>query len=269
MSAESGTWHHGLMARWWAEFSTAQPEELDYFRAAIRRFGEPAFDLGCGTGRILIPLLADGLDIDGSDISADMIAEAQRQATRTGFKPILTVQPAHELDVTRPYRTIYMCGVFGIGGRRDHDREALRRAHANLEPEGALLITNHEFPYEGKDEKGWARWLAGHREDIPGEWKTDGKRLRFSDGDEIQMWGRLADMDPLEQRHTLATRLCLWRGGQIVKEETYSLKENLYFAQEILRLLDEAGFRDVSVEKGYTGLPATPDDGMVSFVARK
>ena len=52
-----------------------------------------------------------------------------------------------------------------------------------------------------------------------------------------------------------------------MKEEAYSLKENLYFAQEILLLLDEAGFRDVAVEGGYTGRPATANDGMVAFTA--
>ncbi len=61
VDAESGTWHYGLIARWWAEFNAAAPEELAYFRAAIRRFGEPALDLGCGRGRILMPLLAQGL----------------------------------------------------------------------------------------------------------------------------------------------------------------------------------------------------------------
>ncbi len=34
-------------------------------------------------------------------------------------------------------------------------------------------------------------------------------------------------------------------------------------------MLDEAGFRDVAVEAGYTGRPATADDGMVAIVARK
>ena len=97
--AESGTWHYGLIAHWWAEFNVADPEELAYFRAAIRRFGEPALDLGCGTGRILVPLLADGLDVDGSDISADMITAAQAQAAKHGFTPRLTVQPMHQLDL--------------------------------------------------------------------------------------------------------------------------------------------------------------------------
>ena len=268
MDAESGTWHYGLIARWWAEFNAAEPDELAYFQAAIRRFGEPALDLGCGTGRILIPLLRDGLDVDGSDVSADMIAEAEAQAAKAGFKPRLTAQPMHELGVQRRYRTIYMCGAFGIGGRRDHDREALRRAYHHLEPGGGLVIANHEFPYTA-DEQGWARWLPRHRAGIPQTWPAAGDRRTTSDGDEIELLSRLAELDPLEQRRTMEIRARLWRGDQIVKEEAYSLKECLYFAQEVLLLLEEAGFRDLAVEGGYTGLPATADDATVTFVARK
>ena len=50
------TWHHGLMARWWAEFMRAEPAELAFYRTAIERFGQPALDLACGAGRLLIPL---------------------------------------------------------------------------------------------------------------------------------------------------------------------------------------------------------------------
>lgn len=205
-----------------------------------------------------MPLLAEGLDVDGSDVSADMIGEAKAQAVKNGFKPRLTVQPMHELDLERNYRTIYMCGSFGIGGRRDHDREALRRAYRHLEPGGGLVIANHELPYAGRDEKGWARWLPGQRDGIPREWPTVGDRRTTSDGDEI-----------LDQHQTLEIRARLWRRGHILKEEAYCLKLSLYFAQEIVLLLDQAGFRDLAVEAGYTGRPATADDGTVAFVARK
>lgn len=81
MAGEHGTWHYGLVARHWAQLSQAKPEDLACFEAAIRRFGEPALDLGCGTGRVLIPLLAAGLDVDGSDVSADMVAAARAKAS--------------------------------------------------------------------------------------------------------------------------------------------------------------------------------------------
>jgi SAM-dependent methyltransferase len=267
LHAESGTWHHGLIARWWAEFNEAEPDELAYFRTAISTFGEPALDLGCGNGRILLPLLADGVDIDGSDISADMVALAAAQVMKAQLSSRLTVGPMHELDLGRSYRTIFMCGSFGIGGRRDQDREALRRAYNHLEPAGALLIANHELPYA--NEKRWARWLPGHRDSSPGAWPTDGERRRFNDGDEVEWLGRPSALDPLEQRVTMDVRVRLWRSGEMVREETYRLEESLYFVQEILLMLDEAGFRDVKVEGGYSGRPATADDGVVVFVARK
>src|SRR3954470_10434896 len=72
VSNESQTWHHGLVARWWSEFSEDGPE-IAYFRKFVER-GQPALDVACGTGRLLIPFLADGLDVDGCDVSADMIA---------------------------------------------------------------------------------------------------------------------------------------------------------------------------------------------------
>jgi hypothetical protein len=74
---------------------------------------------------------------------------------------------------------------------------------------------------------------------------------------------------PLGQRFTFEARVRLWRGGQIVREEAHSLKENLYFAQEILLMLDEAGFRDVAIDAYPTDRPATADDGTVAFVAKK
>ena len=112
-------------------------------------------------------------------------------------------------------------------------------------------------------------WMRERRTNIPKPWPSEGERRTTSDGDEIEMFFRLGDLNPLLQRATLQMRARLWHEGQIVKEEAHDLHENLYFAQEILLMLDEAGFRDVVVEGGYTGLPATPDDGNVCFVAVK
>lgn len=268
MAADSGTWHYGLIARWWAEFNLPDPEEVTYYGAAIRRFGEPALDLGCGTGRVLLPLLVEGLDVDGVDVSPDMIALAATRAHEAGFAPALAVQPLHELDLPRRYRTIYLCGVFGIGGRRDHDREGLRRAFRHLEPGGALVLW-HELPWAGRDERGWARWLPGHRDGIPGPWPAHGDRRRAADGDEIELISRLASFDPLAQRHTIEMRARLWHADDLVREEAYDLSENLYFAPELLLLLEEAGFGDVTMEAAYAGRPATADDDTVVFVARR
>ncbi len=180
------TWHHGLMARWWAEFNVAEPRELAYYRAAIERFGQPALDLGCGAGRLLVPLMAAGLDLDGSDLSADMIARAAELAAEQGLQPLLRAQAIHELDLPRRYRTIFMCGVIGLGGTREQDRLGLRRVFEHLTPGGALIFS-HDLPYSDADRIRWERWLPGHRADVPRAWAAEGERRATHDGDEIEL----------------------------------------------------------------------------------
>src|SRR4051794_22905282 len=138
------TWHYGLVASWWAEFNVDGPE-IEYFRRHVER-GQPALDVACGTGRLLIPFLQAGLDVDGCDVSKDMIELCRERASREGLSPALFVQPMHELDPPRRYRTIFVCGGFGLGTTRDQDPEALRRLHPCLEP-GRTLLLHHESPY--------------------------------------------------------------------------------------------------------------------------
>ena len=73
MNDEVQTWHYGLVARHWAENNTTGPE-IAYFQRLIEQYGQPALDAGCGTGRLLIPFLRAGLDVDGYDVSDDMLA---------------------------------------------------------------------------------------------------------------------------------------------------------------------------------------------------
>jgi SAM-dependent methyltransferase len=128
------TWHYGLIAKWWSEFNVDfRPHEIPYFQRHIERNGQPALDVACGTGRLLLPYLRAGLDVDGCDVSADMIELCREKATREGLSPTLFVQPMHELDPPRRYKAIFICGAFGLGSTREQDFEALRRFHEYFE----------------------------------------------------------------------------------------------------------------------------------------
>jgi SAM-dependent methyltransferase len=260
------TWHYGLVARWWAEFNVDGPE-IDYFRAHVER-GQPALDVACGTGRLLIPFLRAGLDVDGCDVSADMIELCRERARREGVSPTLFVQPMHELDPPRRYRTIFVCGGFGLGSTRDQDAEALRRFHASLEPGGTLVIDN-ENPYAGGSP--WRYWQAEGRTAMPREWEPleTVERRRAADGSELALQSRVVDLDPLEQCLSSELRAGLWQDGELVQREEHTLRLNLYFMHELLLLLERAGFEDVVVHGDHVEEPPTRDSTFLVFVARR
>lgn len=262
------TWHHGIMARWWAEFVTPDQEELAYYRAAIERFGQPALDLGCGAGRLLVPLLRDGFDIDGADVSKDMLAQAARLAAASGAHPSLHAQAVHQLETGRRYRTIFACGVVGIGGPRSEDLLGFRRAYDHLEPGGAFVI-GHTLPTANMDPERWARWLPGRLGTLPRPWDDDWECRTAADGDELGLLMRVAAFDPLRQQLVLEMRARVWRDGKVIAEETHRLIENEYFSQELLLMLEIAGFREIEMVGAYGGKPATADDPVIVIIGRR
>src|SRR5215212_9496829 len=239
------------MARWWAEFATDGPE-IDFFRRYVE-VGQPALDLACGTGRLLVPFVEAGLDVDGVDVSADMLAHCAAAAARVDRDPGLYCQALHELQLPRRYRTVYVCGGFGIGGSRDDDVEGLRRMRDVLEP-GGLLAIDVEMPYA--DAETWAYWTADGRRDLPEpERSAPGHRRLASDGCEYANAARVVALDPVAQQVTRAVQIWQWRDGVLVASEHHTLTENLYFPHELTTLLETVGFADVQVVGGYHGGP--------------
>lgn len=260
------TWHYGLIARYWAEFNDDfRPHEIPYFRRYVERGGEPALDVACGTGRLLLPCLRAGLDVDGCDVSADMVALCREKAAREGLSPTLFVQPMHELDAPRRYRTIYVCGAFGLGSTRAQDREALRRFHSHLEP-GGLLLLDIEVPYA--DTRLWPNWTKEGRGALPETAEAPRARKRAPDGSEYALRSRVVELDPLEQRVTLEMHAELCRDGECEAEEDHHLTIGLYFRNELLLMLEQAGFADVEVQGDHNDAAATSDDDFIVFVAR-
>ena len=261
------TWHHGLVATWWAEFNDDfRPHEIPYFRRHVERDGQPALDVGCGTGRLLLPYLRAGLDVDGCDISADMVQHCRAKASAEGLSPVLFVQGMHEIDPPRTYRTVFVCGAFGLGSTRAQDVEALSRLHDALQPGGTLLL-DIEVPYA--DTKQWRYWTSEGRRAVPEELPPPRERRLASDGGEYTLRARVLDLDPLEQRVTLGMHAERWRDGELEADEDRTLTINLYFRNELLLLLERAGFADVRIEGDHNDLPPTPDDEFLVFVATK
>lgn len=261
---QTQTWHHGLVARWWGEFNHGG-EDIAWFQSVIEHYGEPALDAGCGTGRLLVPYLRAGLDVDGSDASADMLTWCEKAAKSEGLAPNLYPQAMHELDLPRTYRTIVNCGAFGLGGGREEDLEGLRRIHRHLEPGGAFAF-DHYLP--NFDERAWLAWLPEHRPEMPRRWPTKADRREAADGTVLELRSRRVAFDPLGQSYTAELRVDHLNGDELIAREEYSLTGQIYLQPELLLMLKVAGFSDVRVTAGFENRAPRPwEDGYLTFVA--
>lgn len=265
MTGEPITWHYGLMAEHWANFNLATPE-LDFFQKAIARFGQPVLDVACGAGRLLVPLLQSGVDIDGIDLSPDMLEQTRRRAAADGLTPRLYCQPMHVLDLPRAYRTIYICGSFGLGSTRINDLIALRRCFDLLEPGGALIFN---IDAEYADPNTWAQWTAAYRQSLPRSWPESGDSQIAPDGSIYTQRFRTVCIDPVDFNFTSQVRLEKHQYGQLVASEEHTLHGNVYFKPEVVLMLQIAGFRSISVCGDYADTPPTPDNKELVFIAVK
>ena len=263
MNSETRTWHYGLVARWWAEFNHGG-EDIEFFRAAIEETGGPVLDAGCGTGRLLLPLLRAGVDVDGSDASPDMLEWCRRGAETEQLSVDLFPQAMHELHLSRRYRTVLVCGAFGLGGTRAQDLEGLRRIHQHLEPGGSFIMDHHLPNLETP--RTWNSWIE--KPQLPRAWPQRGDRRITSDGTHLELRVRQADFDPLEQTTTLEIRASQYDGEDEVAVETNAIDINLYFRKEIELMLMMAGFKDIAVQAFGEVRPPRPwEDKRIVFRA--
>ncbi len=59
-------------------------DDLDFYVALARRTGGPVLEIGCGTGRVLVPLAEAGFQVTGVDNDPRMLARARARVERAG-----------------------------------------------------------------------------------------------------------------------------------------------------------------------------------------
>ena len=66
-------------------------DDVGYYLQLCKGRGGRCLELGCGTGRILLPLFKNGIDIHGIDESPGMLAELQRLAAEQQIQPDVSI----------------------------------------------------------------------------------------------------------------------------------------------------------------------------------
>lgn len=79
----------------------------------------------------------------------------------------------------------------------------------------------------------------------------------------------VVELDPLSQHVTLEMHAEMWRDGALEAEEDHRLNIGLYFKNELLLMLERAGFGNVVVHGEHAEREPTSNDDFLVFVAKK
>lgn len=249
--------YRGLMAEAWdlLRGDTSTWPDRPFYRAVIADSGEPALDVGCGTGRLLLDHLAEGLDIDGVDVSPEMLAICARKARLAGLAPNLFQQPIECLRLPRRYRTILVpSSTIQLITDAAAVGQALQRLQAHLEPGGTLVMS---IMVLGPSEEGEA-------------WRLESEARRPQDGAMIRRWSRRRYDDGDRLEHT-QDRYELVFEGRVVAWENFerSPATRSYTVEQAKALLEESGFAQVRAVAGFTDRPASSEEDLFCIFGKR
>ena len=129
------------IARLYDPWSASVVEDVSFYLERARRSGGPVVELGVGTGRIAIPLAADGVEVIGVDSSEGMLAVARERAALAGVEVDLRFGDLRDPPVEGPVPLVLAPFRSLLHMETGADRTAAVRAvHQLLEPGGRFVF---------------------------------------------------------------------------------------------------------------------------------
>ena len=226
--------------------------DQSFFLECITGNGGAALELACGTGRLLVPFLRDGLDVEGTDASAEMLDICRRKAAAQGARPVLHQQLMQDLAVSRRFSTIYIpAQSFQIIADRREAMQVLVRSREHLEAGGELIVTlGQTWNEPGAD---------GEERMTRNVTRVDGSVARVFSSRRMFRAERIQEQ---------SVRFEIVSNGLVTASLTWpATRLRWYEPDEFTAMLSAAGFETVQMRVGYDGRPH-PDADLI-FQARR
>jgi SAM-dependent methyltransferase len=221
---------------------------LDYYTRQLAGVTGRILEPATGTGRVLIPLLEAGLEVEGLDTSPDMLAVCRQHCRDRGLDPVLREADMTGLAEPAAYQAIIIpaASIMLLDGRDEAPR-ALAAFRESLVPGGRLILDVE-----------------------PPSLATEPAPMRYWRCD-AYLWTLQvmhAEYDSAANQTTSFLRYEKWRDGGLVATELQLFRLQYWSLPEFGRLLTDTGFTDISVTANYRdGRRPGPDSRVWTFHA--
>lgn len=139
--------------------------EVRLMAAFLKKHPGPALEIGSGSGRLMFPLIQQGFDVEGLELSQDMRALGDVRAEKMGLKPTVHAGDMTTWSGGRKYASL-LAPAFTLQLASD-PAATLRHWHGLLENHGGLYLTVF-MPYaELLGDLPENQWYPDHQVTLP------------------------------------------------------------------------------------------------------
>jgi ubiquinone/menaquinone biosynthesis C-methylase UbiE len=246
-----------IVARYYDLEHAGLTADVALYVELARGAGGPVLELGCGTGRVLAPLVRAGATVVGVDCSAPMLERARARLTATGVSSAqwrLVHADARALQLPDRFALVLAPLDFLAYFPEQDDQRAVLSAVRRHLPPGRLVIDLSFPPTSLHDQpQGVVVHQWTHRE-------PDGSVVTKS-------WVR--ELDPAAQVQHLRAFYDMARPDGSLRRTVHALRLRYYYRFELTLLLASTGFAVAGLYGDYALGELRADSPRLLAIARR
>ena len=248
----------GLMTVLYEFWGGLSGGEIDYYydhaEGLLAHLSGRVLEVGCGSGRVLVPLRKRGLPIEGLDPCPELTAICQGRLNQAGLDGVISCGGMADIEGKEEYVLIYSSlGTFQLIKCWEEAQSGLRRAYRALKEGGKLIIPLFlPFPRRFDTSNQWI---------ICKDVQNRSNKTRFIEREKNIH-------DPVEQLIFSTQRFEVWMGTDCVEFSEKTLFLRWYSHFEFIQLLQNIGFRQVEVRRNFAE-DEPPLSNLMLFEAQK
>ena len=233
--------------------------DAPFYWELAKQSGGPVLEIGCGTGRILLPIAREGIEIHGLDNSAPMLATLKENLAQEppAVRDRVSIHGGDMRDfhlnrkfplVTIPFRPMQHMHTV-----TDQVR-ALTSAAAHLEKDGILAFDVFYPKFERLP-------LCIGEEQLEAEWSPE-------PGTVIRRFFRKESFDKVRQSFTVTFIFRVYREDQLCSEEQETLSMSYYTYPHLRALFLLAGLEPIAEYGSFSKTPLDNGSEEMIFLLR-
>lgn len=207
--------------------------DIEYYQDRLKGIEGKVLEPAVGNGRILIPLLENGLDIEGIDSSNNMLELFNKNCNERGIHTSCYKQDMSNFTINQKYEAIIVpTGSFLLLHQLEEAISSLKCFYEHLEKNGRLILDIF-LPENTK------------------EGFVSKRGFTNPQGDTIMLEETLVKIDQINQFAVYHNRYEKWRQGKLMDSELEIFPLKWYGVEEFRLILEKIGFTSIVISSDY------------------